>query len=165
MTWTDVVDAVKEVRPYVGFVFLLCGAGFQWWAIETGKSRLHDIARKQERLEHLARVEVSLFRTMERARNDAYCALEAVCVHWNNHPGDPGAPLIMAANNAGLALSRATMAWQQHINLAYGVTPADDDSEGPGDAEPEAEADAPPPSVTVDLEAHVDPSEVLEQER
>lgn len=165
MTWTDVVNAVKEVRPFAGFVFLFCGVGFQWWAIETGKSRLRDIARKQERLEHLAQVEVTLFRAMEAKRNEAYMALAAVCEHWNTHPGDPGLALIAVANGAGVALSRATKAWQVHLEHAYGVAPAPDAAETPGDSETDAASDAPQPPATVDLETHVDPSEVPEQER
>ena len=165
MTWSDVLEGLKAVRWYSGLVFLLCGAGFQWWAIATGKSRLRDIARKQERLEHLAHVEASLFRTMEARRNEAYCALEAVCVHWNNHPGDPGTPLIMAANAAGLALSQATKAWQAHLNSTYGVTPAGDDAGVDGDAEAVAVDEAVPSSFTVDLDAEADPAEVPEREQ
>lgn len=165
MTWSDVLEGIQAVRPYAGFAFLLAGAGFYFWAIATGKSRLRDIARKQARLEHLAHVEASLFRTMEARRNEAYCALEAVRVHWNNHPGDPGIPLIMAANAAGLALSQATKAWQAHLNSTYGVTPAGDDAGVDGDAEAVAVDGAAPPSFTVDLDAEADPAEVPEREQ
>lgn len=163
MAWTDVVDAVKVVRPYGGFVFLLCGAGFHWWAIKTGKSRLHDIARKRERLEYLAHLEVSLFRAMEAKRNEAYQALAAVCEHWNAHPGDPGLELIVAANSAGLALSQATQAWQAHLEHAYGVETAPDNAAATIDTE--TEGDAPQPSAAVDLDALAEAAEVPEQER